>query len=200
MLMGMKYHIHKHIRKESIRSVISMSRTGKHAKPLTNVEETYMDLMIKIRQGEEFLNQEKTRALPDIELDPIDDLELIPPFSKITDIETKEYPQEDRIEDPCMKTDKQQTEQVRIYTTYTDIESSVKLTAGEWLEARKKGIFIVFMIISVLISQLVSVWAKPSLLTLFCKTYVYVGTLCLIVIALRWIFSGGLHRYLNEEA
>lgn len=177
-----------------------MSRIGKHAKPLTSVEETYMDLMIKIRQGEEFLNREKMRALPDIELDPIDDLELIPPFSTITETKKSEHSQEGRKENSYMKTDKQQIEQMLTYTTYADIENSVKLTFGEWLEARKKGIFIIFMIISVFICQLVSVWEKPSLLTLFCKTYVYVGTFCIIVIALRWIFSGGLHRYLNEEA
>lgn len=177
-----------------------MSRIGKHAKPLTNVEETYMDLMIKIRQGEEFLNREKTRALPDIELDPIDDLERIPPFSTKTGTKPTEHSQESRKEELYMKTYEQQIDQVRTYTTYADIENSVRLTFGEWLEARKKGIFIIFMIISVLINQLVSVWEKPGLLTLFCKTYVYVGSLCIIVIALRWIFSGGLHRYLNEEA
>ena len=178
-----------------------MGRIGKHAKPLTDVEETYMDLMIKIKQAEEFLHREKIKSIPEVELDEIDDLELFPPFSKVRKTTPAEHDiKSDMIEDPVKKTDLSQIDQIRTYTTYADIENSVKLTFGEWLEARKKGIFILFMIVSVFICRLVMVWGKPSLFTLFCKTYVYVGSLCIITIFIRWMITGGLHRYLNEEA
>lgn len=178
-----------------------MGRVGRHGKQLTNIEETYMDLLIKIEQSEEYLKRNHTPKLPDIKIDP-DDLELYPSFSVVS---KNKYSSTNNEQDRSEKRSDYQVryasqETIRPYTFYKDIEDNVKLTIWEWLEARKKGIFMIFVIVSVFMSQILSVWMQPSLFTLFCKTYVYVGSLCIIVIVLHWIFSGGLHRYLNEES
>ena len=76
----------------------------------------------------------------------------------------------------------------------------VKLTVWEWMEARKKGIVNVILVSAAFFLQIYIVWTdmnEVSIMILSAMKYLCIGLLVLKLV--RWIITGEMHRYLNED-
>ncbi|MCR0412165.1 hypothetical protein MKC77_04390, partial [[Clostridium] innocuum] len=78
--------------------------------------------------------------------------------------------------------------------------TTVKLTLWEWMEARKKGIVNVILLSTAFFLQIYIVWTDMNELSLLILSgFKYLCILLLVLKFARWIISGEMHRFLNED-
>ena len=166
-----------------------MNCNHRHGKAMTSYEETIMDLLIKVEESERYLQRYHEYEKLKIKVED-GEIEQYPSFStKESDKECIENRQE-------VKKAEEQPYEAEPVERYT-----VKLTAWEWLEARKSGIMTLILSLSALFLQIYISWSSmmDEVSTLILKGMKYGCVLGLVLKLAHWIRSGELHQYLNEE-
>lgn len=167
----------------------------KHGKVMTSYEETIMDLMIRIEESERYLKRHDTPKIKPIQIEE-GERETYPSFAVERGKEEKAHEQE--IQRQEVESD------MGSFTDINDIcaqDCYTKLTAWEWLEARKSAIYNLILVFSIFFLQLYTIWKEMNDISKWIlQGFKYVCIILLLVKTLRWILSGGLHTYLNEES
>ena len=79
--------------------------------------------------------------------------------------------------------------------------NTVKLTVWEWMEARRKGIINVLLLSAAFFLQIYIVWTDMNALSsLILKTMKNACIVALVLKFVRWVISGEMYRFLNEES
>lgn len=169
-----------------------MDRRIRHGKMMSSYEEAVMDLMIKVEESERYLQKYRCR---DGAIVVVEDGEeehyptfLIGKKEKEDDVQIREFFKQEEVEDDH-----------RI--PYGISEGPiVKLTLWEWMEARKKGITNVILLSAAFFLQIYIVWTDMNEVSiLILSTLKYMCILLLILKFARWVISGEMHRFLNED-
>ncbi len=155
-------------------------------------EETIMDLMIRIEESERYLKRHDAPKIKPIQIEE-GERETYPSFAV------------SRIKKEKVEIQKQEVESdMGSFTDINDIYAQdryTKLTAWEWLEARKSMVYNLILVFSIFFLQLYTVWKEMNDISRWIlQGFKYVCIILLLVKTLRWILSGGLHTYLNEES
>lgn len=191
-------HIYAHMRKRSKHmkrigiQVMRMDRRIRHGKMMSSYEEAIMDLMIKVEESERYLQKYRSRDDAIIVVENGEE-EHYPSFAmgkkeKEDDVQIREFfKQGEIVEDhriPCERAE----------------GTIVKLTLWEWVEARKKGIVNVILLSAAFFLQIYIVWTDMNEVSiLILSTLKYMCILLLVLKFSRWIISGEMHRFLNED-
>ena len=168
-----------------------MNRKNRHGKTMTSYEETVMDLMIRVEESERHLQRYRNSNGRVIVVENGEE-EHYPSFSigkkKQEEVQNStSFPQKEDDEDMA---EHENSEVIM-----------VKLTLWEWMEARKNGIVNAILLFSVAFLQIYIAWKSMDELSRWILLSMkYSCMLVLLFKAVRWIMSGGLHTYLNEES
>lgn len=169
-----------------------MDRRIRHGKEMSSYEEAIMDLMIKVEESDRYLKRYRNRNGTVIVVENGEE-EHYPSFSTERKDEVKQKKQ--------IREYRQDIRKDAHKAVYTKAEgSTVKLTVWEWMEARKKGIINVILLSAALFLQIYIVWTDMNELSnLILSTLKNLFILLLVLKLVRWIISGEMHRYLNED-
>lgn len=175
--------------------VMRMDRQSKHGKRLTSYEEAVMDLMIQMEESERYLQKYKHHHGAVIVVENGEE-EHYPCFSV-----RKKGKEEQEVQIRDFFKQEEMKEEVVHRMPYEETKAMmVKLTVWEWMEARKKGIVNVILMSAAFFLQIYIVWTdmnEVSIIILSAMKYLCIGLLVLKLV--RWIITGEMHRYLNED-
>lgn len=169
-----------------------MNCNHRHGKAMTSYEETIMDLLIKVEESERYLQRYHEQQKLKIKVENGDE-ERYPSFS-IKAKEKELIEEKDKVNE--------RNEVIFDVSEHDGMERyTVKLTAWEWLEARKSGIMTLILSLSALFLQIYISWSSmmDEVSTLILKGMKYGCIVGLVLKLAHWIRSGELHQYLNEE-
>lgn len=172
-----------------------MNRKNRHGKALTSYEETVMELIIRMEESERHLQKYRNSNGAVIVVENGEE-EHYPSFSnrkkKQEEVQIREFfRQEDHAGEAADDMAEYESSEVIM----------VKLTVWEWMEARKTGIVNAILMFSVVFLQIYIVWKTMDELSR--RILLGIKYSCMLLLlwrAVRWIMSGGLHTYLNEES
>lgn len=170
-----------------------MDRRIRHGKMMSSYEEAIMDLMIKVEESERYLQKYRSRDGAIVVVEDGEE-EHYPTFligkkeKEDNDVQIREFFKQEEVEDDH-----------RI--PYGKSEGSiVKLTLWEWMEARKKGITNVILLSAAFFLQIYIVWTDMNEVSnLLLSALKYLCILVLMLKLARWIISGEMRRFLNED-
>ena len=169
-----------------------MNRKNRHGKALTSYEETVMDLMILVEESEQYLQRYRNSDSAVIVVENGEE-EHYPSFSvgkkKQDEVQTRDFSTDEKAQETdwglCEKT----------------VGNTVKLTVWEWMEARRKGVVNVLLLSAAFFLQIYIVWTDmDAVSSLILKTMKNACIVALIWKFGRWVISGEMHRFLNEDS
>lgn len=169
-----------------------MNRKYKHGKVMKPYEEAMMNLMIKMEESEHYFQEYHRHDHSHIRIEDGEDVQY-PSFSiNRKNTNTKAQEEENKVEE---------VPSIPKHST-CDYEERyiVKLTAYEWLEARRSGITTLVLAITAFFLQVYITWTNMDEVSLIILKGMKYGCIIALVIKLiHWIKSGGMQEYLNEE-
>jgi len=171
-----------------------MDRRIRHGKMISSYDEAVMDLMIKVEESERYL-QKYRKSVGAVIVVENGEEEQYPSFSikkkdKEEPVQIREFFRREEMEEET--DDRAEYEKMNVTT--------VKLTLWEWMEARKKGIVNVILLSTAFFLQIYIVWTDMNELSLLILSGLkYLCILLLVLKFARWIISGEMHRFLNED-
>lgn len=167
-------------------------KEGKHGMKMTSYEEAVMDLMIKVVESERYLEKYKKGDAAVTVMEDSEN-ESYPAFSvhgKDKGSLVQKAVQPAYKEHPFMK--------LASLPSYE--ATSVRLTLWEWLEARKRGIGTILLLLIAIFLHIYITWTAMNKLSVLILNGMKYG--CILLLALkffRYVKSGEIYNYLNEE-
>ncbi len=170
-----------------------MNRKSRHGRALTSYEETVMDLMIRVEKSEQYLQRYRNNDSAVIVVENGEE-EHYPSFA----IGKKK--KEEAVQ--SIKSIRQEEEETEGIDRYEGTEViTVKLTVWEWMEARRKGIVNVLLLSAAFFLQIYIVWTDMNAVSsLILRTMKNACIVALIWKFGRWVISGEMHSFLNEDS
>ena len=174
-----------------------MERRIRHGKRMSSYEEAVMDLMARVEESERYLRRYRNIDGTVIVVEDGEE-ELYPSFS----IGIKEHSEDDVqirnfFTNEKVPEEEEDTEEIEKRTEVI----TVKLTVWEWMEARRKGIVNVLLLSAAFFLQIYIAWTDMNAISyLILKTMKNACIVALVLKFVRWIISGEMYRFLNEES
>ena len=171
--------------------VMRMERQIRHGKRMSSYEEAVMDLMIRVEESEQYLQRYRNSDSAVIVVENGEE-EHYPSFSvgkkKQEEVQIREFFRQE-----------EDTEGIERYEGTEVI--TVKLTVWEWMEARRKGVVNVLLLSAAFFLQIYIVWTDmDAVSSLILKTMKNACIVALIWKFVRWVISGEMHSFLNEDS
>ena len=168
-----------------------MERRIRHGKRMSSYEEAVMDLMIRVEESERYLQRYRNSNHAVI-VEENGEEEHNPSFA----IGKKE--KEEAVQ--SIESIWQEEEDDWVLCEKTG-RNTVKLTVWEWMEARRKGIINVLLLSAAFFLQIYIVWTDMNAISsMILKTLKNACILALVLKFVRWIISGEMHSFLNEDS
>ena len=168
-----------------------MERRIRHGKRMSSYEEAVIDLMIRVEESERYLQRYRNSDRAVIVVENGEE-EHYPSFS----IGKKK--KEEAVQ--SIKSIRQEEEDDWVLCEKTG-KNTVKLTAWEWMEARRKGIVNVLQLSAAFFLQIYIAWTDMNAISsLILKTMKNACIVALVLKFVRWVISGEMHRFLNEDS
>ena len=163
-----------------------MKQKARHGKQMTAYEDALFELMLRLEEGERYLQRSRTQK------------KEMYVTEKKEETDAASGREEEKRQEAVWNTKKEPQEEYRGICR-TDV-SYVKLTAWEWMEARKSMLCNILLLLSVMFLQIYIVWTDMNLIShRILQGMKYCCVIILSIRGIRWIRSGELRAYLNEE-
>ena len=168
-----------------------MERRIRHGKRMSSYEEAVMDLMIRVEESERYLQRYRNSNHAVI-VEENGEEEHNPSFA----IGKKE--KEEAVQ--SIESIWQEEEDDWVLCEKTG-RKTVKLTVWEWMEARRKENVNVLLLSAAFFLQIYIVWTDMNAISsMILKTLKNACILALVLKFVRWIISGEMHSFLNEDS
>lgn len=168
-----------------------MERRIRHGKRMSSYEEAVMDVMARVEESERYLQRYRNSDHAVIVVENGEE-EHYPSFA----IGKKKKEEAVQSIEPIW----QEEEDDWVLCEKTG-RNTVKLTVWEWMEARRKGIINVLLLSAAFFLQIYIVWTDMNALSsLILKTMKNACIVALVLKFVRWVISGEMYRFLNEES